>query len=199
MSIGLSLLVVALLVCAFISLKSKKTISKTVTLVLIALIPPVIGNLFIIASPIKPLSLVGCYTYYIGMDLVIYALLKYSFKYCGIKFNKKLLFIPIILYTILVADGLQLFLNIWFHHAFTIELIEAYGGEYYSLVPYVGQTIHRIVEIRVVNGETRYITQGDANKGVDSGYRVDSDIQGLVNLRIKYIGLPTLWLSSLFK
>ena len=60
------------------------------------------------------------------------------------------------------------------------------------------RTIHRIVEIKNVNGQIRYYTQGDANKSEDEGYRTLDDIDGLVKLRIKYIGLPTLWLRGLF-
>lgn len=61
------------------------------------------------------------------------------------------------------------------------------------------KTVHRVIEIKNVNGENRYYTQGDANKNEDSGYRTINDIQGLVKLKIKYIGLPTLWLRSLFE
>ena len=152
MSIVFSLLVAALLVCVFISFKSRKPIGKTVALLLIGLIPPVIGNLFIIASPNRSLALTGCYTYYIGMDFVIYTLLKYTFKYCDIKFGKKFLFIPIILYTILFADGLQLMLNPKFYHAFDIVLTEYDNSMFYTLVPYVGQTIHRIVDYTILGG-----------------------------------------------
>lgn len=152
MSIVFMLLVAALLLCAFISFRSRKPIGKTVALLLIALIPPVLGNLFIVASPNKTLSLIGSYTYYIGMDFVIYALLKYTFKYCDIKFGKKLLFIPIILYALLFADGLQLILNLQFGHAFDIELVEAYGSTYYSLIAFTGQTIHRIVDYTILGG-----------------------------------------------
>ena len=60
-------------------------------------------------------------------------------------------------------------------------------------------TVHRIIEIRTINGEIRYITKGDANKNTDSGYRTYSDIVGFVRLRIKYIGKPTLWLRNLFE
>lgn len=59
-------------------------------------------------------------------------------------------------------------------------------------------TVHRIIEIRVVNGEIRYLTKGDSNKELDSGYRIDRDIKGLVKLKVKYIGVPTLWLRKLF-
>lgn len=61
------------------------------------------------------------------------------------------------------------------------------------------QTIHRIDEIIKVNGEYHFYTKGDANKNLDNGYRTQSDIQGVVNLRIKYLGYPTLWIRSLFK
>ena len=61
------------------------------------------------------------------------------------------------------------------------------------------QTIHRIDNIMKVNGEYRYYTKGDANKNMDNGYRTQSDIQGVVNLRIKYLGYPTLWVRSLFE
>lgn len=60
------------------------------------------------------------------------------------------------------------------------------------------KTIHRISRIRKVNQEIRYYTKGDANDKEDNGYRTASEIKGLVKLRIKYIGIPSLWLRSLF-
>ena len=59
-------------------------------------------------------------------------------------------------------------------------------------------TIHRVVEIKNINGEIRYFTKGDANNLYDSGYRTKNDINGLVKLKIKYIGWPTLWLRRMF-
>jgi len=61
------------------------------------------------------------------------------------------------------------------------------------------QTIHRIVDIKNVNGEIRYYTKGDANRNLDDGYTTNEKIQGLVKLRIKYLGQPTLWLRNLFE
>ena len=58
--------------------------------------------------------------------------------------------------------------------------------------------VHRVVEIERINGATRYYTKGDANEDIDLGYIGDSDIIGLVNFRIPYIGYPTLWLRELF-
>ena len=59
--------------------------------------------------------------------------------------------------------------------------------------------IHRVVEIDTVGGETRYYTKGDANEGRDSGYRTEEDIIGLTDVKVAYIGYPTLWLRQLLK
>lgn len=58
--------------------------------------------------------------------------------------------------------------------------------------------IHRVVKIEIINGQTRYFTKGDANEEIDVGFIYDSNIIGLVNHKIPYIGYPTLWLRSLF-
>ena len=61
------------------------------------------------------------------------------------------------------------------------------------------QTIHRVIDIKTINGEKRYYTKGDANKENDIDYRKTSDIYGKVKLKIKHIGYPTLWLRSIFE
>ena len=58
--------------------------------------------------------------------------------------------------------------------------------------------VHRVVDIKIINGVARYYTQGDANKDLDAGYITDADIIGLVNLKLPYFGYPTLWIRSLF-
>ena len=58
--------------------------------------------------------------------------------------------------------------------------------------------IHRVVDIQIINGQTRYFTKGDANTSNDDGFIYDYDIVGIVNFKIPYIGYPTLWLRSLF-
>ena len=59
--------------------------------------------------------------------------------------------------------------------------------------------IQRVVDIKKINGVLRYYTKGDANESMDSGYITDAHIVGVINLKIKYIGYPTLWVRSLFK
>lgn len=61
------------------------------------------------------------------------------------------------------------------------------------------QTIHRVVDIRRKDGELIYFTKGDFNKELDDGYITSEKIIGLIRLKIKYIGRPTLWFRSLFE
>lgn len=60
------------------------------------------------------------------------------------------------------------------------------------------QTIHRIEDIQILNGDTIYYTKGDNNSKKDDGYRLEQDIIGVVKSRIIYIGWPTIWLNELF-
>lgn len=60
-------------------------------------------------------------------------------------------------------------------------------------------TVHRVVEIERINGVTRYYTKGDANESRDDGYITASDIVGITQLKIPYVGYPTLLLRSIFK
>ena len=59
--------------------------------------------------------------------------------------------------------------------------------------------IHRVIKKEIINGITRYYTKGDANEDRDAGYILDSDIVGIVNYKLPYLGYPTLWVRSLFK
>lgn len=58
--------------------------------------------------------------------------------------------------------------------------------------------VHRVVDIQIINGRTRYFTQGDANEEPDVGYVTDGEVIGLVDLKVPYLGFPTLWMRSLF-
>lgn len=60
------------------------------------------------------------------------------------------------------------------------------------------KTVHRVDEVKKVNNVNRYFTKGDANKDRDSGYITDNKIYGVVKLKVKYIGYPTLWIRELF-
>ena len=59
------------------------------------------------------------------------------------------------------------------------------------------KVVHRVIEIERIGDEVRYYTKGDANISPDYGYISDADIIGLTDVKIAYIGYPTLWLREL--
>lgn len=57
--------------------------------------------------------------------------------------------------------------------------------------------VHRVIDVMYNNGQYYFYTQGDANNAPD-GYAITEDmIIGVVNLKIPYVGLPTVWLNEL--
>jgi signal peptidase len=58
--------------------------------------------------------------------------------------------------------------------------------------------VHRIVLKENREGEFYYKTKGDNNEKEDAVFISKSMVKGKVLFRIKYIGLPTVWLSELF-
>ena len=143
-SIVYVVLIAALALCAVFARRSGKQISGSVAWLTIALIPPVIGNLILLISNLELLSVIGCYVYFLGMDLVMYALLRFTFDYCAITWPS-----PVIkwaVYGLLLLDGIQMLCNPFLHHAFGVEAIEVDGSAYFRLLPYLGQSFHRVVD-----------------------------------------------------
>ena len=135
-SIILLLMTLALGTCALLSRRSHKSIAPAVSLLVGALIPPVIGNLVIIGSTGKALSTLGCYIYFLGMDLVMFALLEFTLKYCRLSWPNR--GIRSAVYCLLIVDAVQLLCNLLFHHAFDTEAVMVDGAAYYRLIPYFG-------------------------------------------------------------
>lgn len=79
------------------------------------------------------------------------------------------------------------------HHGEPIKV-----GDIVIFVKNNKQWVHRIIDIKNVNGTTRYTTKGDANKQEDEGYITDSDIIGVCKFRIPNIGYPTVWINEAF-
>ena len=134
--------------CCVIAFRSRKSNSLSVALLLGALIPPVTGNLIIIRSAEKELSLVGDYIYFIGMDIVLFALLRFTFEYCEIRWKNRAL--QVLVYLLIGADIVQLLVNPIFGQAFDNEAIIVEGFPYYRLVPYFGQTLHRLLDYSIL-------------------------------------------------
>ena len=143
----LACLVLTLFLFAHLARHSRKAIGIPVMHLLLALIPPILGNLILIISRHRSLSTVGCYIYFLGMDLVMLALIAFADAYCRFPWSKRV-YIPF--YILLGIDAVQLLLNIQTGHAFSTEVVIAYGAPYYRLVPYLGQAFHRIVDYGIL-------------------------------------------------
>ena len=137
------LLCVALIACAIVSFRMKKAQSSRVALLQIVFLAPIIGNILIIGSGTELWSYIGSYLYFIGLDWSIMALLVFTCNYCGIEYRRKPWYIAV--WVLMVLDTLQLLANPITHHAFRLVPTVFENAPYYSLVPLVGQTIHRIV------------------------------------------------------
>lgn len=57
--------------------------------------------------------------------------------------------------------------------------------------------VHRVVEILDNNGKINYITKGDNNDTKDSWIIKEDEVIGIVKLKIKYLGMPTVALNEL--
>ncbi|MBQ6504145.1 MAG: EAL domain-containing protein [Flexilinea sp.] len=137
-------LIAALVVCYYFTHRSHKAISSSVGLMLLALIPPVIGNMMIISTSDLVTARIGYYIYFLGMNASMYALLKFTLAYCNLDWPNQTL--KRVVYGLLILDTLQYAFNPFFHQAFSTEPIMVDGRVYHSLIAYAGQAFHRIVD-----------------------------------------------------
>ena len=137
-----SLLILALAGCAFEARRHYKVLGRAVAWLDIACIPPILGNLIIVLSSNRTLSLVGSYIYFVGMDFFIYELFSFTTVYCQEK--KKLPKLLKWVRVLLLVDAVQILLNPFTGHVFDLEPILYEKDIYYLLIPYWGQAFHRI-------------------------------------------------------
>ncbi len=135
------ILAAVLCVCIFFARRSRKPIGKSVAALIASLIPPMIGNMLIIVTQDHFVADIGSYMYFLGMDLIMFFLARFTVRYCDIKEMKPL---SILIYALLLADAVQILLNPFFHHAFDHETIMFDEADYYRLVPHLGQLFHRL-------------------------------------------------------
>lgn len=143
MAVLIGMLAIALAVCAHFAHKSRKAIASRVAALINALLLPVVGNLVIILSSERALSLIGYFMYFIGMNVVVYALLAFTLDYC--RFPIPRTGIKKLVLGSLIFDAFQLLCNPIFHHAFDLTAVEVNGAAYYKLVPLLGQSFHRVL------------------------------------------------------
>ena len=76
------LLILTLLMCALNAKRHYKALGQAVFWLDLAFIPPILGNAIIIVARNKMMALVGNYIYFVGMDFVVYELMKFTEAYC---------------------------------------------------------------------------------------------------------------------
>ena len=118
-SILYDLLIVALIACTVIARRSDRPTKNSLAFLEAAVIPLIFGNLMIIQSKQYMLTMIGYYIYFLGMDLLLLALVYFTNAYCkGIGNGEHK---PTVIYIVLAADAVQMIFNTLFGHAFDIE------------------------------------------------------------------------------
>ena len=143
-------IIIAMAVCVRIAMRSGKRDGVAAARLLAPLMFPMIGNMIIILSGNRTLSLIGCYLYYLGLDFSISALIHFTHVYCRIEHPRKwYLFLA---YSLLTIDVIQLLLNLFTHHAFRLVETQVEGYPYFDMVPLWGQQFHRAVDYLLLAG-----------------------------------------------
>ncbi len=138
------LLILLLLISVMISKHSRKDIGKNVADLNFALLFPLIGSLMTDNTHSQFVAATGCYLYFIGLNLVLLALMQFAVKYC--KNSRTGHKIPKFVYVLLIADIVQLLLNPFFEHAFSMKKIIMPDGVFYKIISHGGHIFHRIVD-----------------------------------------------------
>ena len=139
-------LAVLQIICAILAVRSDKHIKKYTACLNLSITIPIVANIIIIRAFSPGISLFGYYLSYIGMDVIMIAMLGFTNMYCkGVddyKSHQK----PYPLYFMAIADMIQLALGPVFHHVVTLEQTMLDGSVFYPDVAHIGLTIHRIVD-----------------------------------------------------
>ena len=143
-------IMIAMAVCAQVARRSGKRIGFAAAGLLAPLILPMAGNLILILSGNRSLSVFGCYLYYIGLDISIAALFHFTHVYGRIE--KPRTWLKNAAFILLTVDVVQLLLNPFFRHAFEIAEIEVDGFPYYKMIPLAGQYFHWAVDYLLLAG-----------------------------------------------
>ena len=138
-----SILIFLLLGCLVNAKQSKKEIGNYVAFLLAGMASPVIGNLIIILAKTQIHATIGYYAYFLGMDVAVYTIFIFAHAYCEMgKRNRKVM---ILIWSLISLDILHYILNPFLGLSFSTEMITVDGQPYYRLIPYIGQTYHRVI------------------------------------------------------
>ena len=167
--------------CAVVSRRSDRDIAPKVTAFLVSLLPPVIGNLIIIIAHTEGFSLFGRYLYACGIDITMFCLLDFTLSYCGLKWKKHW---RAVLQGVIALDIVQLLLNPFFGHAFTPDMMIAYGEPYYNVTSHLGRNLH-LVLVYIMMGAILTILLVKAIRGA----KIYSEKYSIMFLLLLFTGL----------
>ena len=102
----LTIEIIVLCVCVHFARRSDKPMARSVALLIASLIPAILGNVIIIGAVSRPAAVIGMYIYFIGMDLIMACLLKFTLDYCYYSWDNKVLINFV--YSLLGIDIIQL-------------------------------------------------------------------------------------------
>lgn len=155
------------------------------------------------------------------IPLIIFVFIKmlYQKKKYVISYNKKRLNNVAYCISVLIMVFIIMLISNQFKYQFIVVGSESMTGEYdvgdgliyerYDNQDIVeGQVIvfkknnniviHRVMRIERINNINRYYTKGDANEQMDSDYILESQILGVADFSIPYIGYPSIWVRKIF-
>lgn len=75
-----------------------------------------------------------------------------------------------------------------------LKVGEVIAYKYHGIV-----VVHRLYDVVVVKDDYYFYSKGDANENVDNYIIYPDTILGVVNVKVPYIGLPTVWLNKFFE
>ena len=143
LALTFSMLIIALFACLVMAKRSKRLIGNAVAFLMAGLAVPVLGNLILVVSTNQIISTIGCYIYFLGMDIAVYSIWHFTHAYCDLGKPKHSL--QILIWSALGIDLIQYILNPFLKFTFATEQILVEDKPYFRLVPYIGQSYHRIV------------------------------------------------------
>ena len=76
------LLIIGLSSCVVFAKRSPRPIKDAVAWIESALMLPIAGCFIIMFAEAKSAAMVGCYVYFIGLDMTLYSLVNFTNEYC---------------------------------------------------------------------------------------------------------------------
>lgn len=150
------ILILVLIFCSVMAKRSVKQSHNAVSWLESAIAVPILGNLLIL-SDVKIVCLIGYYIYYLGIDLVLTALVNFTNQYChGIGNGKQK---PTFMYVVLAADAVMILLNPFFGHVFDIAKAQPDPDmPDFELIIKTGLMIHHAVTFFILLAATAIFT-----------------------------------------